>query len=54
MLISQGQTQKKNNQAPEKQAAQLRQVLQGIALSAVILLGIEFLVLPIYMAYLAT
>lgn len=38
----------------EKQSAQLRQVIQGTALGAMILLGIEFLVLPIYMAYLAT
>jgi anaerobic dimethyl sulfoxide reductase subunit C (anchor subunit) len=38
----------------ENQSPLFRQVLQGIALGAVILLGIEFLVLPIYMAYLAT
>lgn len=38
----------------EKQSPLFRQVLQGIALGAVILLGIEFLILPIYMAYLAT
>lgn len=40
--------------ATEKQSVQLRQVLQGTALGAMILLGIEFLVLPVYMAYLAT
>ncbi len=38
----------------ENQSPLFRQVLQGIALGAVILLGIEFLILPIYMAYLAT
>ena len=54
MLISHAQTQKKDNALAEKQAPQLRQVLQSIALDAVILLGIEFLVMPIYMAYLAT
>ena len=54
MLISQNQIQKKNNALAEKQAVHLRQVLQGTALGAVILLGIEFLVMPIYMAYLAT
>lgn len=54
MLINQGQTQKKSIQVAEKLAPHLRRVLQGTAISAVILLGIEFLVLPIYMAYLAT
>lgn len=29
-------------------------VLQGLAIAAIVLLGIEFIVLPIYMAYLAT
>ncbi len=38
----------------EKQSPLFRQVLQGITMSAIILLGIEFLILPIYMAYLAT
>lgn len=38
----------------EKQLPLFHEVLQGIALGAVILLGIEFLILPIYMAYLAT
>jgi anaerobic dimethyl sulfoxide reductase subunit C (anchor subunit) len=32
----------------------LRSTLQGIAIAAIILLGIEFLALPIYMAYLST
>lgn len=37
-----------------KQLELLRSILQAIAISAIILLGIEFLVLPVYMAYLAT
>lgn len=32
----------------------LRNTLQGIAIAAIILLGVEFLALPIYMAYLST
>jgi anaerobic dimethyl sulfoxide reductase subunit C len=31
----------------------LRKVLQGLALASIILLGVEFLVLPLYMAYLS-
>lgn len=38
----------------ENQSVQVRQVIQGTALGGLILLGIEFLVLPVYMAYLAT
>jgi anaerobic dimethyl sulfoxide reductase subunit C len=32
----------------------LRKTLQGLALTSIILLGVEFLILPLYMAYLAT
>ncbi len=39
----------------EPQAADLaRQALQGIGIGSIVLLGIEFLVLPIYMAFLST
>jgi anaerobic dimethyl sulfoxide reductase subunit C (anchor subunit) len=54
MLISQAQVAKKDSQIAEKQLPLLRSVIQGIALGAVLLLGVEFLVLPVYMAYLAT
>lgn len=54
LVVNYGQAEKKNAKIAAKQLPLLRQVLQGIALSAVLLLGIEFLVLPVYMAYLAT
>ena len=54
MLINHDQAAKKNSKIAEKQLPLLRQVIQGIALGAVLLLGTEFLILPIYMAYLAT
>jgi anaerobic dimethyl sulfoxide reductase subunit C (anchor subunit) len=38
----------------DKQLELLRNTLQGTAVSAIILLGIEFLVYPLYLAYLAT
>ena len=40
--------------APAQQTELLRGVLQGLALASIILLGIEFLVLPLYMAYLSS
>ena len=42
------------SKAPAKQTELLRSVLQGLALASIILLGIEFLVLPLYMAYLSS
>jgi anaerobic dimethyl sulfoxide reductase subunit C (anchor subunit) len=51
MLINRQPAEKK---AAEKQLLLLRQSIQGIALGSIFLLGIEFLVLPIYMAYLAS
>lgn len=54
LVVTYGQAEKKDAKSAAKRLPLLRQVLQGIALSAVVLLGIEFLVLPIYMAYLAT
>lgn len=54
LVINYNSIQKKDPQAAEKQLGLLRSVLQGIAISAIVLLGIEFLVLPFYMAYLAT
>ncbi|HEX5809174.1 MAG TPA: DmsC/YnfH family molybdoenzyme membrane anchor subunit, partial [Anaerolineales bacterium] len=42
------------SKAPAKQTELLRGVLQGLALTSIILLGIEFLVLPLYMAYLSS
>jgi len=44
---------KKVNSA-EKQMELLHNILQGTTVSAIILLGIEFLVYPLYLAYLAT
>jgi anaerobic dimethyl sulfoxide reductase subunit C (anchor subunit) len=54
LVINYNSIQKKDAQVAEKQLELLRSALQGIAISAIILLGIEFLVLPVYMAYLAT
>lgn len=44
----------KNSNSAEKQLGLLRNTLQGTTVSAIILLGIEFLVFPIYLAYLTT
>lgn len=44
----------RSGKAPEKQMDLLRSVLQGLAMASIILLGIEFLVLPLYMAYLSS
>lgn len=44
----------RSSKAPAKQTELLRGVLQGLALASIILLGIEFLVLPLYMAYLSS
>lgn len=54
LLINYNVNLKKDSKASEKQLELLRGALQGIAISAIVLLGIEFLVLPVYMAYLAT
>ena len=54
LVINYNSIQKKDAKVAEKQLELLRSVLQGIAISAIILLGIEFLVLPVYIAYLAT
>jgi anaerobic dimethyl sulfoxide reductase subunit C (anchor subunit) len=51
MIVTNNRAEK---QSAEKRLPLLRQVLQSIALGAVILLGIEFVVLPVYMGYLAT
>ncbi|RPJ20676.1 MAG: hypothetical protein EHM33_27960 [Chloroflexi bacterium] len=45
---------KKDAKAAENQSGLLHDSLRGIMITAIILLGIEFLVLPIYMAFLAT
>jgi anaerobic dimethyl sulfoxide reductase subunit C (anchor subunit) len=44
----------KKADAADKQIGLLRNILQGTTVSAIILLGIEFLVYPLYLAYLAT
>ncbi len=54
LLVNYNANLKKDSQFAEKQLELLRGALQGIAVSAIILLGIEFLVLPVYLAYLAT
>jgi anaerobic dimethyl sulfoxide reductase subunit C (anchor subunit) len=43
----------RSSKAPAKQTELLRGALQGLALTSIILLGIEFLVTPLYMAYLS-
>ena len=45
--------QKKDPEGTEVQANLLRDSLRGIAVASVVLLGIEFVVIPIYIAYLA-
>ena len=54
LLVNYNAIQKKDAKAVEKQPDLLRGALQGTAISAIVLLGIEFLVLPVYMGYLAT
>lgn len=54
LMIAHGLLTKKDAKTAEKQTRLLRTVLQGIALMTIILLGVEFLVLPVYMAYLST
>ena len=54
LLVNYNANLKKDSQFAEKQLELLRGALQGIAVSAIVLLGIEFLVLPVYLAYLAT
>jgi anaerobic dimethyl sulfoxide reductase subunit C (anchor subunit) len=44
----------RSSKAPEKQTELLRVTLQGLALTSIILLGIEFLVMPLYLAYLSS
>ena len=54
LVVNYNSLQKRDAAAVGIQAELLRSVLQGIAIAAIILLGIEFLVLPLYMAYLGT
>jgi anaerobic dimethyl sulfoxide reductase subunit C (anchor subunit) len=54
LVINYRSTQGKDAVAAEKQAELLHGALQGIAIAAIILLGVEFLVLPLYVAYLGT
>jgi anaerobic dimethyl sulfoxide reductase subunit C (anchor subunit) len=50
LIVSHSRTTK----APARQTELLRGTLQGLALTSIVLLGIEFLVLPLYMAYLSS
>ena len=54
LLVNYNANLKRDSKFAEKQLELLRGALQGIAISAIVLLGIEFLVLPVYLAYLAT
>lgn len=54
LVINYNSIQKKDAKAGEKQLGLLRGALQGIAITAIILLGIEFLILPFYMAHLGS
>jgi anaerobic dimethyl sulfoxide reductase subunit C (anchor subunit) len=54
LVIVHGRLQNKTGETVEKQKSLVQQVLQAIAIVCVILLGIQFLVLPVYLAYLAT
>jgi DMSO reductase anchor subunit len=44
----------RSSKSPEKQTELFRRTLQGLALTSIILLGIEFLVTPLYMAFLSS
>jgi anaerobic dimethyl sulfoxide reductase subunit C (anchor subunit) len=44
----------KDVEKTEKQLVSLRSALQGLALASIVLVGIEFLVMPLYMAYLSS
>ncbi|MCL4529122.1 MAG: dimethyl sulfoxide reductase anchor subunit [Chloroflexi bacterium] len=46
--------QRKDSNGAKVQAELLRNALRGIAVASVVLLGIEFVVIPLYVAYLAT
>jgi anaerobic dimethyl sulfoxide reductase subunit C (anchor subunit) len=46
--------QRKNPEEAKVQSELLRGALRGIAVASVVLLGVEFVVVPIYVAYLAT
>ena len=46
--------QRKNPASAEPQYELMRSVIRWIAIASIILLGIEFIVMPIYLAYLAT
>lgn len=54
LVVTHNLLAKKNAKAAEEELGLLRNVMQGIALTAIVMLGIEFLVLPVYMAYLST
>jgi anaerobic dimethyl sulfoxide reductase subunit C (anchor subunit) len=54
LMVNQGRTAKKDSKAELQRQALLRQIIQGIAMGSLILIGVEFIVLPIYMAYLST
>ncbi len=43
----------KDAKKAEKQLVVLREVLQGLAIASIVLLGVEFLVMPLYLAYLS-
>jgi len=44
----------KDVEKTEKQLVSLRVVLQGLAIASIVLVGVEFLVTPLYMAYLSS
>ena len=54
LVVNYNAIQKKDASTAGKQAELLRSALQGIAVAVIVLLGVEFLVLPLYMAYLGT
>jgi len=54
MIVVNSRLEQKDSAAAEKRQAFLRPVMQGIALWSVILLGVEFLIIPLFMGYLAT
>jgi anaerobic dimethyl sulfoxide reductase subunit C (anchor subunit) len=43
----------KDAKKAEKELVMLREVLQGLAIASIVLLGVEFLVMPLYLGYLS-
>ncbi|HEY6072155.1 MAG TPA: DmsC/YnfH family molybdoenzyme membrane anchor subunit, partial [Anaerolineales bacterium] len=54
LVVNYAFVQRKNPESADTQYELLRGVIRWIAIASIILLGIEFVVLPVYLAYLST